>query len=125
MAADELEQALQKQAEAAQLGFDWPDIESVFDKLEEELGELLQALDEGPQRCLDEAGDLLFVLVNLCRHLGVSPSAALAHANRKFDQRFAAVMAGRTHWERLSGKDRLEAMERLWQSAKQTEGGKN
>lgn len=123
MARDELELALQKQADAAEHGFDWPETALVFDKIEEELGELREALTQGHEQRLDEAGDLLFVIVNLCRHLGVSPTDALAQANRKFDRRFAAVLSGRDQWDQLSGDARLQVMERLWQSAKQLETG--
>lgn len=121
MTDDALSAAEQRQAEAALTGFDWPEPSAVLAKVEEELGELRQALDQGSERQLDEMGDLLFVLVNLCRHLQLSPAEALRHATRKFDRRFGAVMAGQAQWSTLNGEARLAAMERLWQLAKQSE----
>jgi uncharacterized protein YabN with tetrapyrrole methylase and pyrophosphatase domain len=115
---DPLRDCLSLQREAAALGFDWNHADELWAKLDEEIGELRDARTQGEARVLDEFGDLLFVAVNLSRHLGVEPARALAHANEKFRRRFGVVMAGRAQWDALSGAARLEAMERLWQQAK-------
>ena len=78
------------QRKAAALGFEWPDTESVYAKVAEELDEVRTA---GPEATLEEAGDLLFAIVSLCRHLAVDPDEALRKANAKFRRRFQAVEA--------------------------------
>ena len=121
MAAEEIDplrDSLALQREAAALGFDWNHADELWAKLAEEIGELKDARTQGEARVLDEFGDLLFVTINLSRHLGVEPARALAHANDKFRRRFAVVMAGRAQWDSLRGAARLDAMERLWQQAK-------
>ncbi len=96
----EWQRALKLQQRAATVGFDWPDIEPVFEKLHEELDEVhaeLQArasTDAGAlstanhPRIEDEIGDVLFVCANLARHAKVDPGTALRHANAKFERRF-------------------------------------
>lgn len=113
-----LHQALALQHEAAQDGFDWSQLADVWAKLEEELAELREAIPQGETRTRDEFGDLLFVTVNLARHLGVDPEQALTQANAKFQRRYARVLAGRAIWDGLRGAARLEAMEQLWVQAK-------
>ena len=83
------------QKKAARVGFDWPDSGGVADKVEEELNELRVelAIAAGQTALLDESGDLLFAAVNLVRHAGVDPEAALRHANEKFTRRFQQVEA--------------------------------
>lgn len=115
---DPLRDSLALQHEAAALGFDWNHADELWAKLAEEIGELRDACGQGQARVLDEFGDLLFVAINLSRHLGVEPARALAHANEKFRRRFAVVLAGRAQWEPLQGASRLDVMERLWQQAK-------
>lgn len=102
---------------AAGAGFDWPAIEPVFDKLREETDELRRALAaEGPAEVEAELGDLLFSVVNLARHCGADPSAALEAANRKFAARFRRVeKSGEL------GRADLERLERLWDEAKRAE----
>lgn len=118
-ARDPLDDSLALQHDAAALGFDWNHADELWAKLSEEIGELREAFAHGdPARVLDEFGDLLFVAVNLSRHLRVDPARALAHANAKFRRRFAVVMEGRAQWEALQGSARLDAMEQLWQQAK-------
>lgn len=116
-----LQDALRIQLEAAALGFDWREARELWDKLAEEVEELKLASGEGRERTQDELGDLLFMAVNLARHLGVDAGAALEGANRKFNRRFAHVCR---HLERLpppGDPGRLEAMERYWVEAKQAE----
>lgn len=115
---DPVADAVLLQRDAAALGFDWNNADELWAKLEEEIGELREALGQGEARVLDEFGDLLFVAINLSRHLKIDPARALAHANAKFRRRFAVVMAGRTSWESLEGPSRIERMEQLWQQAK-------
>ncbi len=107
------------QGRAAALGYDWPDLEGVIDKVAEEATELLAATSDEQRR--EEYGDLLFVLVNMGRKLGVDPEAALRSASRKFASRFARV-------ERLAEEQGLElkalgldALDDLWQLAKREE----
>jgi MazG family protein len=76
---------------AATVGFDWPHVAAVMDKVEEEVRELRGALSEGRARTAEELGDLLFALANLARKLGIEPEAALSSANDKFTRRFREV----------------------------------
>lgn len=107
------------QARAAGLGYDWPDLEGVIDKIAEEASELLAADDDAERR--EEFGDLLFVMVNMGRKLGIDAEAALRAASRKFASRFARV-------ERLADEQGLQlralgldALDELWQEAKRDE----
>lgn len=88
-----LMQADKLQKKASRVGFDWPDIHGVAEKVEEELEELREQIDAAADAASlqDEAGDLLFAAVNLVRHAGVEPEAALRQANRKFTRRFHQV----------------------------------
>jgi len=89
-----LDQAHQQGAEAAAVGFDWPDWTGVVAKVEEELGELRQAIDSGEAAAIrHEYGDVLMALATLGRHLGVHPAVALAEANQRFAARYAVVGA--------------------------------
>ena len=117
-----IHEAHQISARAARVGFEWPDIEGVFDKLTEETRELREAMT-GPEslrqsRVEDEIGDILFVIVNLARHLKIDSESALKRANRKFKARFQYMEAelGRAG-KNLDGVS-LDEMERLWQQAK-------
>jgi tetrapyrrole methylase family protein/MazG family protein len=105
-------------ARAARVGFDWPDIQGVLDKIDEEVAELRQAKDD--QSRLAEFGDLLFALVNLARWLDVDPEVALRGTNARFKQRFAAVEAGARAQGRALKELSLEEMEAFWQQGKQT-----
>jgi uncharacterized protein YabN with tetrapyrrole methylase and pyrophosphatase domain len=105
------------------VGFDWPDVGPVFDKLEEELGEVRAELaaDAPHERLVDEVGDLLFAAANLARHLGVDGETALRQANRKFERRFRAIeTALRAAGRRLEDAS-LDEMEAHWQRAKADE----
>jgi ATP diphosphatase len=103
---------------AASVGFDWPDASAVVEKMREELRELEADLDD-PRRLEEEVGDLLFTIVNLCRHRRLDADRALREANAKFERRFRAMetrceAAG--HGIAELGPDDLE---RLWQAVKQ------
>ena len=115
-----LSRAVKIQNRAARIGFDWPDIEPVFDKLHEEIDEVRAAITSGAKDEMeDEVGDLLFVVANIARHLKIDPEKAVRRTNGKFIARFK-------HVETLaaqSGKDdlTLEELEAFWQSAKKAE----
>jgi MazG family protein len=80
------------QRKAAKVGFDWPDVEGAFPKIAEETLEVRAAMDNGDEREIHaELGDLLFAVVNVARHLGVEPEAALRAATHKFRGRFEQV----------------------------------
>jgi nucleoside triphosphate diphosphatase len=138
-------EAYKLSSRAAQVGFDWPDMEGLFDKLSEETGELRQHLQEfpapGPRpegrgvagsgrqtipedlraRLEGEVGDLFFVLVNIARYLSLDPESALRKTNRKFRRRFE-WMEQRLH-ERGANPESvsMDELESLWQRAKQEE----
>jgi len=115
--------ARQIQQQAAELGFDWPDIAPVFDKLEEELAELKQAFASGDKHAIeDELGDLMFVCVNLGRHARVNAEMSLRRTNRKFERRFAYVQQQMGAAGIDMDRGQLEQMERFWQEAKQQVG---
>jgi ATP diphosphatase len=115
--------ARQIQKEAATLGFDWPDITPVFDKLEEELAELKQAFSEGDNDAIsEELGDLMFVCVNLARHASVNAEMSLRQTNRKFQRRFAYVQQQMSAAGIAMEQHQLEQMERFWQEAKRHVG---
>ena len=110
-------QKLQKRA--ARVGFDWPDVTHVIDKIVEESKELVEARDsKTPADVYEEYGDLLFVMVNLGRHMGIETEEALRDANDKFTRRFNAVE------DRLKGDGKspsdsnLEEMDALWDEVK-------
>lgn len=121
----EWKRALKLCERAARVGFDWPGPAPVLEKLEEEVDEVRAefAKGSGDDRLLDEIGDVAFVLVNLARHAHVDFSAALRHANAKFERRFRrmeslAAEAGET----LAGKT-LAEQDALWDRAKREERG--
>jgi nucleoside triphosphate diphosphatase len=130
---------------AAQVGFDWPDIDGLFDKLREETGELRDHLKEfpapGPRsqgrgvagsgktviseslqaRLEEEVGDLFFVLVNVARYLSVDPESALRKTNRKFKRRFQWMEDRLRESGRAPDQASMEELESLWQGAKREE----
>lgn len=114
-----LMRALKLQKHAARVGFDWDTAPPILDKIEEEIGELREAMAEASQdKIAEEYGDLLFALVNLGRHLDVDAEAALEAANLKFTTRFRYIE--KTLAERGASADAasLDEMEAIWQQAK-------
>lgn len=105
---------------AARLGFDWPDSDAVFEKLDEEIGETREAIAQKSKFAMqDEIGDILFTVVNLARKEGIDPEEALRHANRKFDQRFRAVEKGIFDFQTEQGQNpTLAEMDQFWCNAK-------
>jgi nucleoside triphosphate diphosphatase len=117
-----LSRALKLAAKAAQVGFDWPEAREVLAKVEEELGEVSEAIKSGERhRIEDEIGDLLFAAANLARHHGVDPEAALRQTNQKFERRFRAVEEGLAGAGRHPREAGLAEMEALWVEAKERE----
>lgn len=115
-----LVEAQQISSRAAGAGFDWPNIDQVFDKLREELAELDGARAGAQQEHVEgEIGDLLFVIVNLARFLKADPEQALRKTNAKFRKRFAHVEAGLQAAGKTTQEATLEEMEQHWQDAKQ------
>ncbi len=123
----ELVAAYRLTQKAAGVGFDWPDAERVLDKLEEEAGELRQAITacsgtdnrETREALGEELGDLLFTVVNLARKLDVDPGSALARTNLKFRRRFHHVERRLRRQGRTVNDADLAEMEALWEEAKQ------
>jgi MazG family protein len=107
---------------AAGLGFEWPDIDGVLNKLHEEAAELARARQSGDREHIqDEMGDLLFTVVNLARFLKVDPEQALRKTNARFRQRFRSVEGEIAASGRTFAETPLERMEELWQEAKRLE----
>ncbi len=114
-----LVRSLKLQKRAARVGFDWPNILQVLEKIEEETKELVEAKElESQEKINEEFGDLMFSIVNLGRHLGVDSEEALKQTNRKFITRFNFVETSiRSQGKKIEDTS-LEEMEALWQQAK-------
>ncbi len=130
---------------AAHVGFDWPDMDGLFDKLHEETEELFEELKEFPhpgpqpqargvagsgrqaipddlrQRLEGEVGDMFFVMVNIARYLAIDPESALKKTNRKFKRRFQWMEEQLQAKGRTPAQASMEELESLWQRAKQAE----
>jgi nucleoside triphosphate diphosphatase len=142
-----LAEAYKLSSRAARVGFDWPQIDGLFAKLDEETLELREELKAGPmpvfndpsvgtgiagsgrpqvapevrERLEDEVGDLFFVLVNIARHLSLDPESALRRTNRKFRRRFQWMEERLRNTGRGPQEVSMEELETLWQQAKQQE----
>jgi MazG family protein len=125
-------------SKAAHVGFDWPEMEGLFDKLTEETRELQAHIENLPPEALKprnnsrvpqelreeiegEVGDLFFVLVNVARYLGVDPESALRRTNRKFRRRFGWIEEQLATKGKTLEQSSLEEMETLWREAKRGE----
>lgn len=108
---------------AARVGFDWPHVDQVFDKMAEEIGELQHEIGEDAARARleDELGDLLFCMANLARHLKLDPEHALRAANAKFERRFRAVETSFSDEGGEISQATLDEMEERWQQVKTEE----
>ena len=139
-----LMEAYKLSSRAAHVGFDWPEIDGLFAKLEEETAELREELKAGPmlpfnaqssgkgiagsgrplvppelrERLEDEVGDLFFVLVNIARYLSLDPESALRKTNRKFKRRFQWMEERLRACGRTPGQASMDELETLWQQAK-------
>jgi len=120
-----LTRAIKLQKKASQVGFDWPDISGVLDKIREELAEVEEELGGGnAQRLREEVGDLLFAVTNLARFVNADPEAALRGTNQRFTDRFRHVerrMLDSGGWQSASAGD----MEAAWAEAKKLEKEKS
>lgn len=138
-------EAYKLSSRAAEAGFDWPNVEGLFDKLEEETDELREQLKEFPEpgprpqgrgmagsgrqsipedlrmRMEEEVGDLFFVLVNIARYLSLDPESALRKTNRKFRRRFQWMEDRLRETGRTPDRAAMEELESLWQEAKRRE----
>jgi MazG family protein len=138
-------EAYKLSSRAAQVGFDWPNIEGLFEKLREESKELQELLDEFPapgplpqgptvagaspqqisedlrERLEEEVGDLIFVLVNIARYLSLDSESTLKKTNRKFKRRFQWIEEQLRASGRSPQQTPMEELESLWQQAKQQE----
>lgn len=115
MALPALTRALKLQAKAAKAGFDWPSIVEVYDKAAEEIAEFRAA---PPDKKAEEFGDLLFVLANVARHLGIDPEDALRGANGKFARRFSHIEERLRQMGSAPEDSSLAEMDLLWDEAK-------
>jgi ATP diphosphatase len=134
LALPALTRAVKLQDKAAKVGFDWPSLAPVFDKMREELAELEQvaltadprgaAVDRSPgptAEIEEEFGDLLFVMANVARHLKLDPEAALRAANQKFVRRFHHIERRLAEDNRAPTDSTLAEMDALWDEAKARE----
>ena len=117
-----LTRAVKLQKRAARIGFDWNEAEPIFAKLEEEIGELREAMSRAdPTDIEDEYGDVLFVVANLARHLSLDPEAALRKGNAKFTRRFQALERFAKEAKADFTDFTLDEYEVFWQRAKAEE----
>ena len=121
LALPALTRATKLQKRAAHVGFDWPTIEPVMDKIAEELGELEDAIHRHSPHAEAELGDLLFACVNLARHAGIEPERALRCANRRFAERFRYMEAKLRDAGRDIRSATLAEMDTYWEEAKKVE----
>lgn len=117
-----LTRAAKLTSRAGRVGFDWPDAAAVLDKLDEEIAELRAELPAGnPARMADELGDVLFVMANLARKLGLDPETCLHQANQKFTRRFMSVEDRLASMGLAPGDATLADMEAHWTDVKRSE----
>ena len=117
-----LQRAEKLQKRASTVGFDWPETGQVLDKIEEEIAELREALQQGNQAHIqEEMGDLLFAMTNLSRHINVKSEIALRGTNQKFIRRFSHIEASLKAQGRSVEDATLDEMEALWHAAKRKE----
>jgi MazG family protein len=127
LALPALTRAVKLQEKAAEAGFDWPHVGQVLTKMKEELAELEAAIEAQPStksgqaKVQEEFGDLLFVLANVARHLGIDAEAALRTANGKFVRRFGHIERRLAAEGRKPEESTLAEMDALWDEAKRAE----
>lgn len=115
-----LQRAYKLQKKLATVGFDWQHAEQLFPVVEQEIGEVREAVNAGSvEKIEEELGDVLFAVVNLCRHLQVDPESALRRTNDKVRQRFAYIEDELDKQGKTPQQAGLAVMEDLWQQAKQ------
>ena len=107
------------QEKAAGVGFDWPHIDGVIQKIEEEIREFYDEVNQKNQkRAEKEFGDLLFSLVNYARFMGINPDDALSNANQKFRKRFVKMESKISDRQIEMSQLDLDRWEKLWQEVK-------
>ena len=113
--------AYRMQEKAAGVGFEWASTDDAWNKVEEEIAELRETLDnkETKQRQEEEMGDLLFALINYSRHIGINPDEALEHTNKKFKERFSYIEKRAAEQGRKVHNLSIDEMLALWKEAKQ------
>jgi ATP diphosphatase len=117
-----LTRALKLQQKASKVGFDWNDPRAVLAKIREEADEIEAALDAGDTADAGaEAGDLMFAVVNLARHLDADPESVLRMTNRKFERRFAWIEHALAARCKTPAQATLAEMDALWDAAKEAE----
>jgi ATP diphosphatase len=117
-----LTRALKLQEKASRVGFDWNDPTAVLEKIREETEEVAQAIEAGDKaQAGAEVGDLLFVAVNLARHLGADPERSLRETNLKFERRFASIERALAAQGKAAEQATLAEMDALWDAAKVAE----
>ena len=117
-----LTRALKLQQKASAVGFDWNDPRAVLAKIREEADEIEAALDAGETKNAGaEAGDLLFAVVNMARHLDADPEAMLRLTNQKFERRFASIERALAARGKIPSEATLDEMDALWDAAKAAE----
>jgi len=123
LALPALTRADKLQKRASRVGFDWPSIHGVSDKVEEELEELCEEIrsNASADALMDEAGDLLFAVVNLVRHAGIDPESALRQGNRKFSRRFRMVEALSEAAGMAVAETDLDTLDSYWDKVKELE----
>lgn len=120
MSLPALLRAQKLQKKAAKTGFEWTKADDILDKLEEEIKEMREAIECGTlENKKDELGDLLFVLANLGRHLGVNAEESLRHGNNKFEKRFKGMEDDLEKQDKVLSDLTLDQMTRLWIKQKQ------
>jgi len=125
--APSLMEAHQLSTKTARVGFDWENVAAIFDKLQEEIEELREAIQDHASsqdethhaRVREEIGDLLFAVTNIARHMQVEPEAALKLTNRKFRRRFRYIEDKLRERKQAFETTTLDEMESLWQEAKE------
>lgn len=114
-----LTRAVKLQSRAARVGFDWPEVGQVVDKIAEEARELVEARETlGQDALTEEFGDLMFVMANLARHLKIDPEAALRQANSKFTRRFAHIESRLAEQGSTPADSTLQDMDAFWNEAR-------
>lgn len=113
-----LSQAAKIQKRCSHVGFDWHDINDVFAKIEEEVIEVKDELHRDPQALAEELGDLMFAVVNLCRHAKQDPENLLRKANQKFTKRFHGVEQQVESSGQSFEQHNIEELEQYWQNVK-------
>ncbi|XOV80960.1 MAG: nucleoside triphosphate pyrophosphohydrolase [Aestuariibacter sp.] len=119
-----MKRAIKLQKRCAKVGFDWQDLTPVASKVNEEVDEILEALENSEKtqaHITEEVGDLLFAVLNLARHCQVDPDTALIRANQKFERRFRSIETAAKRQQQSLQDMSLDDMESLWQQTKKNE----